>query len=90
MAENGKAPGFSDRRGQNPFQPVAPSRPKVRTQHNAPQRPVESYNGMGTNTPNGTALPRYLNGFSISRESPDQQKRYETEIKLGLRRQSEA
>lgn len=91
MASNGSAGNvFSDRRGQNPFQPVKPSQPKVRTQHARPQRPVEDYNGMGASTPNGSAIPRYLNGFQISRQSPDERKRYDTEIRLGLRREKEA
>ena len=86
MAENGKAGNvFSDRRGQNPFQPVAPARPKVRKDHAKPERLVESYNGQGANSPNARALPRYLNGVTISRQNPDQVHTYDTELRLGKR-----
>jgi hypothetical protein len=88
LADNGRAPGFNDRRGSNPFQPVASARLKVRTDHRQVERPFESYNGQGARQFNGRK-GYSLNGMTISRKSPDEQKRYETELKLGIRREGE-
>ena len=93
MAKNGSAPGFRDRRGENPFVPVKPAANRiVRPEHRPGLSPVprdfESYNGMGARGYNGRK-GYSLNGQTISRQSPDEQKRYQTEVQLGLRREGE-
>lgn len=82
---NGVAPSFNDRRGQNPFQPVAPARPKVRTQHARPTRPEISYNGQGTATPNGERQTQVFNGMTFPRENPNVQARTKRLNELGER-----
>lgn len=87
MAENGQAGGvYRDRRGENPFR--AQSMDEQRAKHRLVQRPVESYNGQGSRGYNGSK-GYALNGMTISRKSPDEQKRYQTELQLGIRREGE-
>lgn len=83
MADNGRAPSFNDRRGQNPFQPVAVKRPSQRKDFARPERQVESYIGQGNTGPNARALPKYYNGAAQSRSNPDQLHTYDTERRLG-------
>lgn len=90
MADNGNAGSvFRNRQGENPFRPVQAPKMRVRTEHSLPQRQVPSYNGMGSNTPNGGTIPRYLNGTAFpSREEPDVRRRADELRKLGKREES--
>lgn len=83
MADNGRAPSFNDRRGQNPFQPVAVKRATPRTEFSRPERQVDSYIGKGNAGPNAKALPKYFNGATQSRVNPDQLHTFDTERRLG-------
>ena len=83
MADNGRAPGFNDRRGTNPFQPVAPVRPKVRTEHARPVRPEISYNGQGQVLPNGVKPTTTCNGMAFPRENPNVRERTQRLMELG-------
>lgn len=83
MAENGKAPSFNDRRGQNPFQPVVTAKPKVRTEHARPERPEISYNGRGTSSPNGVQPTQRFNGMTFPRTNPDVRERTKRLMELG-------
>lgn len=86
MADNGYAGSvFRDRKGENPFAPVVPVKPKVRKDHARPVRPELSYNGMGTSTPNGNKPTQLFNGMTFPRENPDVVNRTKKLNELGER-----
>lgn len=98
MAENGSAPSFNDRRGQNPFQPVVPAsmRPKSMVAQAAQHRPMvqmthsfggDSYLGQGRTIPNGALPPTIFNGKTYTRDNPDVVGLRRRQVEIGERSQ---
>lgn len=89
MADNGSAGNlFNDRRGMNPFQPVAPAPVRFNAQPSTPSVNTyggDSYLGHGMRLPNG-ALPRVqINGKVFTRANPDQPGLRQRQVEIGER-----